>query len=96
MIYFAIGFTVYLIFNIITFKVYSKKKEITKKYILFFIYVYYTILAGYLIQLVDNNIWEIAIQTLLFTIAGGLYMIIYYRTVIVERDEQDAVDYRNV
>ncbi|MFW6233552.1 MAG: hypothetical protein ACOC16_02230 [Nanoarchaeota archaeon] len=80
---FTIGFIIYLFFNIITFKVYSKKEETINKVILFLIYVYYTILAAYVIQLVDysiiyKNYVEIIIQIVLFGIAGGLFMIHYY------------------
>jgi hypothetical protein len=90
---FAIGFVIYLFFNVTTFKVYSKREETTNKAILFLIYIYYTILAGYVIHLVDYNIieqnyLEIFIQILLFVFAGGLFMIHYYISNIKPVDEK--------
>ena len=100
-VFFTIGFIIYLIFNVVTFKVYSKKQEATKKYILFFIYVYYTILGGYVIQLVDysvvnNNFLEIVLQIVIFAAAGGLYMVHYYNSIITPEDEKYDSNFRNV
>lgn len=98
---FTIGFIVYIFFNITTFKVYSRNKETTKKYILFFIYVYYTILAGYVIQLVDysivlQNFFEVAIQIVIFAVAGGLYMVYYYNSIIAPTDKEYDSNFRRV
>ena len=46
---YAIGFLIYVGFCLVTFNVYSQKKELTKIFVLIFIYLYYTALAGYLI-----------------------------------------------
>jgi hypothetical protein len=84
-----------------TFKVYSRKKETTKKYMLFFIYVYYTILAGYVIQLVDysivrQNFLEVAIQIIIFASAGGLYMVHYYNSIIAPEEKGYDSNFRRV
>ena len=90
---FAVGFIVYIFFNIITFNVYSKKREVTNKHILFFIYVYYTLLAAYMIQLVDysvvrENVLEVGVQILIFALAGGFYLTYYYNSNIAPQDEK--------
>jgi hypothetical protein len=98
---YTLGFVIYLFFCIITFKTYSKKEEMTKKYILFFIYIFYTILAGYVIQLVDynflkNNIAEVIMEIAILAFGGGLYLFHYYNTIIKPKDQNYDLSFRGV
>ena len=87
-IYFAIGFIVYIGFGIITFDVYAKKKELTKIFMLIFIYLFYTVLALYLINLVDRyaDFIERLIQMAIYAVAGAIFLYSHYKTVIEKSD----------
>ena len=89
-IQFALGFLFYAWYSILTFDIYSKKKELTKAYVLFLIYIYYTILAGYVISLVDNqaSFMEKFVQIGIFIIIGGLVMYVHYQSTIKESDKE--------
>jgi len=89
-LYYAIGFIIYFAFCYVTFVVYSKKKEMSKMFILIFIYIYYTLLAGYVINLVDvnGNLFERLVQIAIYAIACGLMMMHYYSTVIKKEDDE--------
>lgn len=91
--FYLIGFLIYIFFNFLTFNFYSKKEEITKKYILIFIYIYYGILASYIIYLVDfsplkDNFFEIVIQSLVYLIACAIFLFSYYKNIILKNDEK--------
>ena len=77
---FALGFLFYAWYSILTFDIYSKKEGITKVYILFLIYLYYTILAGYVISFVDSyaNFMEKFIQIGIYSIIGAIVMYLHY------------------
>ncbi len=91
-LYYAIGFIIYIIFNIITFKTYSKKDGITKKFILYIIFLFYSLLAGYVISFVENNsgalFSEIMVQTIVLIFAGGLFLNFFYFDVIKDKEEE--------
>jgi hypothetical protein len=91
-LYYAIGFIVYIIFNIITFKTYSKKKEMTKKFVLYMIFLFYSLLAGYVISFVEKNagatFLEISVQTVILILAGGLFLNFFYFDVIKDKEEE--------
>jgi hypothetical protein len=80
---YAVGFIIYIMFNLITFDVYSKGKEYVNHIVLYMIYVYYTLLAGYVINLVDRYNGEeplfIFLQVLAYAIAGGVFMVYHYK-----------------
>jgi hypothetical protein len=80
---YAVGFVIYVMFNLITFDVYSKGKEYVNHIVLYMIYVYYTLLAGYVINLVDGARGEeplfIFLQVLAYAIAGGVFMVYHYK-----------------
>ena len=88
-LYFGIGFFIYVGFCLITFDAYSKKKEMTKFLILLMIYTYYSILAVYVINFVDFNgtFIEKFIQSTIYLIACGIYLIQHYNSVIKENDD---------
>lgn len=99
--YYILGLIVYVLFSVFTFNIYSKKKEVTNIYVLFFIYVYYSILAGYIIQMVDynpveNNFLEVIFETIIFMVLGGLYLLHYYYSVIKVKDEGYDMNLREV
>ena len=90
-LYYGLGFVVYVFFNIISFKTYSKKEGITKKFVLYMIFLYYSLLSAYVINLVDyvgNNSLEVMFQTLVFILAGGLFLNFFYIDIIKEKDQE--------
>jgi len=86
---FALGFLFYAWYSIFTFNVYSKKEGVTKAYILFLIYLYYTILAGYVISFVDSSasFMERFIQIGIYVIIGAIVMYYHYQSTIKEDNE---------
>ncbi|MDA3856336.1 MAG: hypothetical protein PF569_08820 [Candidatus Woesearchaeota archaeon] len=91
-LYFGLGFVVYMIFNILTFKTYSKKEGITHKFALYLIFVYYSILAAYLINTVDStgeNMFEIILQIIIYVLAGFMFIRFYFMDVITENESLD-------
>lgn len=90
-LYYALGFIVYVFFNIFTFKTYSRKEGITKKFVLYIIFLYYSLLSAYVINMVDysgSNSLEVTLQTLVFVFAGGLFLNFFYIDIIKEKDEK--------
>lgn len=87
-IYFGIGFLIYVSFTVLTFKVYSKKQEVTKLLVLWMIYFYYSILAAYVINLVtpDEVFFEKMVQIAIYWIVCGVYVSYYYDSNIKEED----------
>lgn len=90
---YALGFVIYMAFNVITFEIYSKQEGVTNKYVLGFIYIFYSILIGYIIHLVDynpihNNMIEIIIEILMYYIASATFLIIYYKNVINNKGQE--------
>lgn len=91
--HYTLGFVIYMAFNVITFETYSKQNGTTNKFVLGFIYIFYTILMGYVINLVDynpftNNIIEIIMQIAIYALAAALFLIIYYNNVIKSKDQE--------
>lgn len=89
---FAIGFIIYAGFCIVTFDVYSQKKEITKIFALISIYSFYTLLAGYVISFVDStaNFIEIFIQILFYAITCAIVLYSHYKSVIEKSDLENG------
>lgn len=84
---FGVGFVVYVLFCLLTIDVYSKKKEINTMLVFPTIYVYYTILAAYVINFanVDALFWEKAIQVIIYALACAIVCFYYYENVIKQR-----------
>lgn len=93
--YFGIGFFIYVAFCLITFDVYSKKEQGANPLILLFIFLYYTLLTAYLINLVDVNgtFIEKTIEFLIYSITGGILCLYYYRNVIDSKEEKKGFRY---
>jgi len=89
-IFYFIGFCIYLGFCILTFEVYSKKKEMTKIFSLIFIYIYYSILAVYVINLININeiFMEKLVDILIFIISAGFLLSRYYKKHIKFEDDE--------
>ena len=95
---YAIGFVIYVFFNLITFNVYSKGKEYVNHIVLYMIYVYYTLLAGYVINLIDTTLVDglyvkedplfIFLQVVAYAIAGGVFMVYHYKYEIEKNKEK--------
>jgi len=85
---YAIGFLIYVGFCLVTFNVYSQKKELTKIFVLIFIYLYYTALAGYLISVVDYNasFFEKFMQIFFYAMACGLFLWYHYENSIKQTE----------
>ncbi len=86
---FAIGFIVYVLFCLFTFEIYSKSEGMTHAPILFFIYSYYSILAWYVINLVesDENFVITLVQIMVYLISCGMILLFYYKNQIKPHDE---------
>lgn len=96
-LYFGIGFVIYLGFLLATFKTISYRSfsKMINQAILFFIYVFYTILAGYVIRLVDytgNNGAEIMVQVLIYMVAGGFSVYMFYNNYILTSKKEKIGD----
>ena len=88
---YALGFTIYMLFNVLSFEFYSRKKEDPNMMIFYMIYLYYTILAGYIINTVDGTgtFWERFIQTLIYALAGGIVLFHHYVYVITKMNKKE-------
>lgn len=88
---YAIGFLVYAIFCYSTINIYSKKEGFTPFLSLVMIYVYYSILAGYLIYVVDHQsssgMMGVIVQSLIYWVACGILMYHHYNNVIKPKEE---------
>ncbi len=88
---FVIGFIIYVLYSIFTFDMYSKKEGRTSPFILILIYIYYSILASYIISFVDSNssFFEKGIQIVIYIVCGGFFMFSHYIVSIknIEDDE---------
>ena len=85
---YAIGFIIYVIFCLLTFEMYSRNKTMTKQPVLIFFYLYYSILAWYVIGIVDESTLEQIVQTVIYMIPGGFIVLYYYNTSIKPKDER--------
>lgn len=85
----AVLFVIYMIFLIITVEVYRQKGQIDNLFLIPSIYLFYTILIAYVIGFmdVDGNIFEKAVQTLIFAFTAGIVMLINYRDKIVSKED---------
>lgn len=94
--YYALGFLIYVIYMIYTFNVYSKKEGLTKVLILATIYFYYTLLAAYIIYIVDKSasLFEQIVQVGIYMIAGGLILYYHYENNIKVKDDE-RVNYKS-
>lgn len=79
-IYFGIGFIIYISYTIFTFETYLKKEDVNKFLVIIMIFSYYSLLAGYLIFLVDDgSFMEKIIQTLIYIVIGAIFLYINYK-----------------
>lgn len=95
---FIVGFVVYLVMAIVTFDAYSRKEGMTNKYVLFLIYIYYTVLAGYVISFVDKKAapGDVLYEIIVYAVLGGILFAFYYREVIRKRDIELLIDVKRV
>lgn len=95
-LYYAIGFIFYIGYTMITFSIYSKKKEVTKVLYLFLIYFFYSVLAAYVINFVDinGNNFEKTIETLVYIVAGAVILYHQYESNIKISDDEQ-IDFNN-
>jgi hypothetical protein len=88
---YAIGFIIYAAFCYSTITIYSKKQGFTPFFSLVMIYIYYSILASYLIYVVDHNsstgIFGVIVQSLIYWVACGILMYHHYNNVIKPQEE---------
>ncbi len=87
----GIIFFTYTLFCLITFDIYSKNKsenKISKNLILIIIYIYYSILNTYILNLIleDSNIFEKILQILIQLITCALILVFYYNSNIKEKN----------
>ena len=87
-IFYGIGFLIYTAFCVITFEVYSKKREVTNPMVLGLIYLYYTILVGYLLSIVEMESWFVFfVEFFIYAVACGLISFYYYNSSIKKKDK---------
>lgn len=84
-------FLIYCGFTLVTFDMYSRKQEVTNPLVLVMIYVYYSILGGYLVSVmeVNNDFFILLIEISIYVIACGLLSFYYYGTTIKPRDDEN-------
>lgn len=88
---YLIGFLVYLGFCVLTIKYTSK---INKEYLLIkiiFVYIYYSIIIGYWLSIVDvtGTQFELIVQTIIYLLTSSLFLFFYYKNTI----QQGFTDY---
>jgi len=81
----GVGLLIYVSFCLLTFDSYSRKKERTNAVVLTFIYIYYTLLTYYVLQIISDGV-ELLIQFLIFLVASAVICYQYYISVIKSRD----------
>jgi putative flippase GtrA len=77
-------FLAYALFCIFTFETYSKRQELTKISFLIAIYIYYSILAAYVLNLVliELSLFEKIVQISMNFLICGLILTYYYNAKI--------------
>ncbi len=90
LILYLVGFIIYIFFCVLTFEVYSKKKEMTKSFILIFIFIYYSMLANYVIFFIlfDKFLIKKIIIFLVYIFLGAFFLSSYYEKHIKIEDEK--------
>ncbi|MFW5705004.1 MAG: hypothetical protein ACOCXG_04105 [Nanoarchaeota archaeon] len=91
---YGIGFLVYIFFCLFTFDAYSRRRQETKHFALIMIYLYYSILAAYLINWVEKgflggNTIIVIVETAVYMVAGGLILLNYYTGTIKSREDKE-------
>jgi len=89
-IHYTLGFLVYIIYCHVTFNVYLYKNDFSKFLTLIIIYVFYSILAGYIIFTVDlsGSGLEKIIQSMIYFIAGGFYLYFNFDSRVKIKEEE--------
>ncbi len=86
---YGIGFIVYMTFCLVTIDIYSRKDGMTPSLIVALIYLYYSFLAMYMINLVESGDFiEVIIQCAIYVVAGGVIVLHYYKANIKTRDDE--------
>jgi len=97
--YYGLGFLIYILIIMFTFKVYSKEKEIFKIFPLILIYLFYTGLSGYVINFTDlkGNIYEKIVEIFIYALVGAIFLFNHYETKIKENknEELDEINKNN-
>lgn len=88
---YGIGFLIYISFCLVTFDTYAKNEGKTNVAVLVLIFVYYSILAGYVINLVETleSTFVKTVEMLLYYIAGGIFLFFHYKNSIKINDEEN-------
>lgn len=90
---YGIGFVFYVSAIMFSFRFYLRKtreaNSLENPFAMYFIYLYYTILAGYVINFVDSNeIFSVKfIQVAIYAIAAGGFLHVHYKT-----EEEKQID----
>ena len=85
---FAIGFVIYVGFCIVTFEMYSQKKEMTRLPVLVFFYIYYTLLSWYVIGILEESVVVQFIETMFYAIPCAFILLNYYNKNIKIKDKK--------
>lgn len=77
----VVMFIFYVVMCIVTIEVFTQRKEIENIFIVPSFYLFYTILIAYVIDFVDvvGTPLDVALQTAVFTVAGGIVLTYYFK-----------------
>lgn len=91
-LYYGSGFILYVVMTMLTINVYNKRTTKNPSvFPIYFIYIYYTLLASYVINFVDGD--EIFLvkfaQMAIYAIAAGVFLFIHYKYILEEINYKD-------
>jgi uncharacterized membrane protein len=95
-VWYTLGFLIYMIFCYVTFDVYSKKNENMSIFVLLFVYLFYSSLAAYVIYFVEQQIGgspsDAFIESIVYFFLGGFLLYSYYGYIRKKDDQQSLND----
>ncbi len=86
-LFFGIGFLLYCLVILITIDIYSRNYEYPNTKAIALIYIYYSLLAVYVLNLVDptGRLSEIFVQSMIYLVASAIVTLYYFDNVIKKR-----------
>jgi uncharacterized membrane protein YczE len=89
-LFYGIGFLIYAYYTMLTLDIYSKKEEETNVFVLFIIFLFYSILIGYVINFLDNNekFYVKIVEIGIYVIVNGIITAIHVFNYILPKDKE--------
>jgi hypothetical protein len=94
-LYYGLGFVVYVLACMLTINTYNKKTiKNPSVFPMYFIYFYYTVLAGWLISRVDSaeTFGIVFAQIAIYAVAGAIFLYTHYGYILKEIDYTEKKD----